>query len=72
MGKDTTLKLTVFYLSEELKPGDFFYADLDTLYPDKPDIFICGTPFLENERYLPRGNISKNEADRILEMWKIK
>lgn len=72
IAKDTTLKLTVLYFSEDLEPGDFFYADLDTLYPGKPDIFICGTPLLENEQYFPRGNVSKNEADRILEMWRIK
>lgn len=73
VSSDTTIDLTIVYYSENLSSRDFFYANIDTLYPNKPNIFVCGTVF-ENDtiQRIPKGNISKHDADRIIMSWGIK
>ena len=59
--------------SKNLNPGNFFYANIDTNYTNKPDILVCGT-HLRNEKsdQVPIGNITKMQADKILKQWGIR
>ncbi len=70
---DSTAELTLAYHSKDLNPGNFFYANIDTNYIDKPDIFVCGTHLHNDESdHIPQGNISKQQADNILLEWGLK
>ena len=73
VGSDTTIELTLVYHSKNLNPGNFFYANIDTNYTNKPDILVCGT-HLRNEKsdQVPIGNITKMQADKILKQWGIR
>ena len=74
LDKERHIELFVAYYSDNLEPSNYFYADLDTVYNDRLE-FICGG-IIDHEHYqeedIPKGNLTKEQADNLLKEWKIK
>lgn len=74
LDKEKHIELFVAYYSNDLEPSNYFYADLDTVYNDRLE-FICGgmdNNEHEQEDNIPKGNMTKEQADKLLAEWKIK
>lgn len=69
------IELFIAYYSERLIPKNYFYANLDTVHNSELE-FICGTHFIQEglqvESSFPKGNITKEFADKLLTEWRIK
>lgn len=64
------IELFVVYYSDNIEPKNYFYADLDTVRKNQQE-FICGTP-LEDKYSIPKGNLTKLQADKLLIEWKLR
>ena len=60
------IELEVIYISNEMETGGNFYAYIDTIDENAPELFFCGTEDVED---IERDSISKKESDEILKKW---
>jgi hypothetical protein len=70
VSEDTIIQLYLKYTPEY---KEYFYANIDTLYPNEPTELVCGTidvSELSHGKLI--GNINKDEADKILISWGLK
>ncbi|UII23187.1 hypothetical protein [Fulvivirga ligni] len=74
LDKERHIELFVAYYSDDLEPSNYFYAELDTVHNDTPE-FICGgiVDHKHHKEYdIPKGNLTKQQADILLSEWKMK
>lgn len=74
LDKEKHIELFVAYYSDDLKPSNYFYANLDTVYNERLE-FICGGTVdheQDQEDNISKGNMTKEQADSLLKEWKIK